>query len=248
MCELTFLMCFIYLFTFINCQSCIGNCTNGTISSFVLCSFYKNCTSLNFPTFISPPLQQGWKQLNDTNFYVQTPYDLPNNLRYKRINNTYNFFVYDNDTRHNIGSTDLNPRSEYRSYYNFMNGTASFDAFVKLPCNMSGYIFFQIFGGSNTAYIFRTNSGNLMDYPYTKNFCNDWHYINATMTLNSYTNVTQKYIYLDNVLVHNASIIKPGPIFFKCGAYMGKLWNYSRVAETFYHNIRISTYGNVTWV
>ena len=231
------------LITKIFCQ----NQMNQSITSFVTCSFYNNCTN-NLPTlpiFTLPILKPNWIQLNNS-YYIQRPYDLAENYRFALINNTYDFLVYKNDSPHSpISATG--PRAEYRNNYNFMNGTISFEAFFKIGTNSSGFVLFQIFGVSHPIFMLRTNNGALVDDNRFPNITKTWHYLNATLKIDANKNITNTNIYLDNILMQNLSFPIGGPFYFKCGTYIDLRWNISTPAETFYSNIRISTYKNATW-
>ena len=248
-----YLIYLIILLSSKNIYSQISNLPSTNTQSFVLCTLSKNCSNvvggLQIPTpqFILPVLAPNFTQLNTTSqYYVQTPYNLPVNNRFAIVNNTYDFFVYATDFPQNNVSSDHQPRSEYRSSYNFVNGTVLFEGFFKVSCNTTGFIFFQVFG-LHAIFLMRTLNNTLVDYPYTKNICSNWHFLNVTLDINSQTGVTLIHSYLDNQLISNTSTVIPGPFIFKFGAYIDLSWNYTNRIESFYQNIRISTKGNVTY-
>lgn len=222
--------------------------------SFVTCTLFNNCSNiiggLQIPTpqFILPKLSKNFTEMNTSvNYYIQSPYDLPLNTRFALINNTYNCFVYSNDSQWFTGSGNAFPRCEYRSYYNFINGTVAFEGFFKIPCTSSGFIFFQIFGLQHPIFMMRINNNALVDYPYTKNICTNWHFLNVTLDINSQTNKTAILSYLDNQVISNTTSLLPGPFVFKFGAYIGLSFNSTQKVESFYQNIRISKKGNISY-
>ncbi|XP_029122234.1 citrate-binding protein-like [Elaeis guineensis] len=109
--------------------------------------------------FISLPL-------NNSNFHIQKPYDLPVSERYSFIDGIHKLWVLSTDKPHSLTSHTA-PRTEIGIRgYAYSSGVWQFEGHAYIPSGTTGVCIMQIFGANRTAttLMLRVYNGALMYY------------------------------------------------------------------------------------
>ncbi|KAL3721560.1 hypothetical protein ACJRO7_033974 [Eucalyptus globulus] len=158
--------------------------------------------------------------LNQSNFHVQRPYDVPEDERYSFRHGVHKLWVYSSDEPHTPTSR-TKPRTEIRiSGYDYSSGVWQFEGYAYVPRGTSGVCIMQVFGASphaTTAALVVYN-GSLSYYTNTvllENVYDSWFQVNVIHDANAST----VKIYIDDQL----KMVAPGrgeaTHYFKCGVY-----------------------------
>ncbi|KAK9048580.1 hypothetical protein SSX86_032455 [Deinandra increscens subsp. villosa] len=182
--------------------------------------------------FASQPLDQ-------SNFDIQKPYDVPLDQRYNFINGVHKLWVFKTDKPHTRVSK-TKPRTEIRIRgYDYSSGVWQFEAYGYVPHGTSGVSVMQVFGSNppySTTTMLRAYRNNL--YYYRKhvilsNIYNKWFRLNVIHDVEGNT----VKVYIDGVLKYEGRGRGGKSHYFKCGVYSqddGTLYMESR-----WKNIRI---------
>nr|GMD56347.1 citrate-binding protein-like [Ipomoea batatas] len=158
--------------------------------------------------------------INHSNFEIQRPYDVPEDQRYRFINGVHKLWVFKNDKPH-TPSSRTNPRTEIRIVgYNYAAGVWQFEANGYVPGGTSGVCIMQVFGAERhaTTLMLRVYDGDL--YYFRKpaivpRICGRWFRLNVIHDVDA----GSLKVYVDGVLVHEATGRGGNMHYFKCGVY-----------------------------
>nr|KAJ0216016.1 hypothetical protein LSAT_V11C300126390 [Lactuca sativa] len=169
--------------------------------------------------FVSQPL-------NQSNFDIQKPYNLPVDQRYNFFREVHKLWVFKTDKPHSRKSK-TNPRTEIRIRgYDYSSGVWQFEAYGYVPSDTSGVCIMQIFGSKppkasttmltvyNSSLYYYRNQVILSD------LYNKWFRLNVIHDVED-NNVK---VYIDGILKHEGRV-RVGPHihhYFKCGVYSQK--------------------------
>ncbi|CAK8539371.1 unnamed protein product [Lathyrus sativus] len=160
--------------------------------------------------------------LDNSNFVIQKPYNLPVNQRYNFTNGVHQFWIYPTDKPFMSGS-NTKPRTEIRiSKHEYTSGIWQFEGYGYVPSGTSGVCIMQVFGGRSTATTtqLRIYDGSLTYYnsPHilSQNIYNRWFKVNAIHDVDA-NNVK---IYIDGVLKRDGAGLGAGTHYFKFGVYV----------------------------
>ncbi|WOG96116.1 hypothetical protein DCAR_0415447 [Daucus carota subsp. sativus] len=158
--------------------------------------------------------------LDQSNFDIQRPYDVPVNKRYSFINGVHKMWVYKSDKPHSPDS-HTNPRTEIRIQgYDFSSGVWQFEGYGYVPRVTSGACIMQIFGGSPhaTTLMLRTYKGTLAYYRnpvLVQNIYSRWFRLNVIYDVDA----NKVQVYIDGDLKFETTGRGGKSHFFKCGVY-----------------------------
>ncbi|KAK7282374.1 hypothetical protein RIF29_11081 [Crotalaria pallida] len=159
--------------------------------------------------------------LKSSNLVIQSPYDLPKSARYSFANGVHKLWVYAKDKPHSRQSKTL-PRSEIRiKGYDYSSGVWQFEGQGFVPRGTSGVCIMQVFGATRpraTTFMLRTYKGSISYYRtpvLVPNIWGKWFKLNVIHDVER-SNVK---IYIDGVLVHEASGRGGAKHYFKVGVY-----------------------------
>ncbi|XP_010030383.2 citrate-binding protein [Eucalyptus grandis] len=158
--------------------------------------------------------------LNQSNFNVQRPYDVPEDERYSFEHGVHKLWVYSSDKPF-APTSRTNPRTEIRIRgYDYSSGVWQFEGYGYVPCGTSGVCIMQVFGASPqaTTLMVRVYNGSLYYYRnpiLLENIYDRWFKLNVIHNVNAST----VKIYIDGQL----KMVAPGrggaSHYFKFGVY-----------------------------
>ncbi|KAF5779167.1 putative concanavalin A-like lectin/glucanase domain superfamily, alginate lyase 2 [Helianthus annuus] len=188
-----------------------------TYISFVFLFVYKAMGGgpINTTTgFVAQPLDQ-------SNFHIQKPYNVPLNQRYSFSNGVHKLWVLKTDKPHSKNSKTL-PRTEIRFQgYDYSSGVWQFEAYGYVHHGTSGVCIMQIFGSkppSATTTMLRVDHNKLTYYRNPVIFSNiydKWFRLNVIHDVEG-NNVQ---VYIDGVLKYDGPGRGGRSHYFKCGVY-----------------------------
>ncbi|XP_039158237.1 citrate-binding protein-like [Eucalyptus grandis] len=178
----------------------------------------------------TPSSSKGWPSdpiygfeelpLNQSNFDIQRPYDIPEEERYSFQHGVHKLWVYSSDKPHTPTSR-THPRTEIRIRgYDYSSGVWQFEGYGYVPCGTTGVCIMQVFGASPhaTTLMLRVYNGSLYYYRnpvLLENIYDRWFKLNVIHDVNAST----VKIYIDGQL----KMVAPGrggtSHYFKCGVY-----------------------------
>ncbi|KAI3699208.1 hypothetical protein L2E82_43337 [Cichorium intybus] len=166
--------------------------------------------------FLSQPL-------NQSNFDIQKPYNLPVDQRYRFVDGVHKLWVFKTDKPHSRTSK-TNPRTEIRIRgYDYSSGVWQFEAYGYVPSGTSGVCIMQVFGSKPphaTTTMLTVYNSNLLYYRnpvILSDLYNKWFRVNVIHDVEG-NNVK---VYIDGVLKHDGPAQGDPHIYhyFKCGVY-----------------------------
>ncbi|XP_054807691.1 citrate-binding protein-like [Prosopis cineraria] len=158
--------------------------------------------------------------LDESNFQVQRPYDVPVNQRYSFVNGVHRLWVYSTDKPHTPDSDTL-PRTEIRiTGHDYTSGVWQFEGYGYVPSGTTGVCIMQVFGGSPSATTLqlRVYDASLTYYRSPVLFPNmydTWFRLNVIHDVAS-SNVK---VYIDGVLKYDGPGRGQATHYFKFGVY-----------------------------
>ncbi|KAK9074229.1 hypothetical protein SSX86_006826 [Deinandra increscens subsp. villosa] len=164
--------------------------------------------------FVSQPL-------NQSNFEIQKPYDVPLGQRYSFSKGVHRLWVIKTDKPHSLTS-NTRARSEIRIRgYDYSSGIWQFEAYGYVPCGTTGVCIMQVFGSDPphaTTSMLRVYNTSLYYY---RNPMILSHLYNKWFRLNVIHDVERNNIkvYIDGVLKHEVAGRGGRSHYFKCGVY-----------------------------
>ncbi|KAL5555777.1 hypothetical protein UlMin_038013 [Ulmus minor] len=169
----------------------------------------------NDPTngFIAQPL-------NQSNFLIQRPYNVPQDTRYSFIHGVHKLWVYSTDKPHSITSK-TRPRTEIHIHgYDYSSGVWQFEGHGYVPSGTSGVCIMQVFGASPhaTTLMLRVYNGSLTYYKdpvLVPNIYDRWFRLNVIHDVEA-SNVK---VFIDGIFIHEAPGRGGTSHYFKCGVY-----------------------------
>ncbi|XP_024975752.1 citrate-binding protein-like [Cynara cardunculus var. scolymus] len=182
--------------------------------------------------FVSQPL-------NQSNFDIQKPYDVPLQQRYSFSNGVHKLWVFKTDKPHSRTSK-TSPRTEIRIRgYDYASGVWQFEGYGYVPRETTGVCVMQVFGSNpphatNTMLIVKDTS--LYYYRRTvilSNLYNKWFRLNVIHDVDRNT----VKVYIDGVLKYDGAGRRGKSHYFKCGLYSQK--DGSSYMESRWRDIRI---------
>ncbi|GKU95155.1 hypothetical protein SLEP1_g8551 [Rubroshorea leprosula] len=163
--------------------------------------------------------------LNQSNFVIQKPYDIPVDQRYKFSEGVHKLWVYSNDKPHSPDS-QTKPRTEIRIHgYDYSTGVWQFEGYGYVPYGTSGVCIMQVFGlgpdkGAPTVMLkvyngslsFYRNQAQLVPYIYDR-----WFRLNVIHDVDA----SKVQVFIDGVLKYDkpTSVAGVSQYYFKCGVY-----------------------------
>ncbi|CAD6268303.1 unnamed protein product [Miscanthus lutarioriparius] len=162
-------------------------------------------------------------ELSDSDFEVQSPYNVPESQRFQYRNGVRTFWVYRNDKPFNT-ATHTNPRSEVKvKGHDYSSGVWQFEGYGYVPSGSSGVSVMQIHDGKGAAHstvlMLHVYDGVLRFYSGTAieaGIYDRWFRLNVVHDLGAST-VT---VYVDGRRKFGASVIPSDSFYFKFGVYM----------------------------
>ncbi|XP_030461902.1 citrate-binding protein-like [Syzygium oleosum] len=158
--------------------------------------------------------------LNQSNFQVQRPYDVPVDQRYSFEDGVHKLWVFDTDKPH-TPTSQTEPRTEIRIRgYDYSSGVWQFEGQGYVPGGTSGVCIMQIFGavGHTTTSMLRVYNGTLYYYRsqvLVENIYNKWFKLNVIHDVGD-SNVK---IYMDDQLRYEVPDRGGDLHYFKFGVY-----------------------------
>ncbi|CAI9109101.1 OLC1v1008856C1 [Oldenlandia corymbosa var. corymbosa] len=159
--------------------------------------------------------------LDESNFEIQRPYDVPINQRYSFVDGVHTMWVFNTDKPHSPNS-NTRPRTELRIQgYDYSSGVWQFEGHGFIPSTTSGAVVMQIFGSNvhATTLMLRVYKGSLFYY---NNPVLAQHIYDRWFRLNVIHDVDQSTIkvFIDGVQLFHEEDDRGGDNhFFKCGVY-----------------------------
>ncbi|KAK7282380.1 hypothetical protein RIF29_11088 [Crotalaria pallida] len=156
--------------------------------------------------------------LKSSNLVIQGPYDLPKTARYGFANGVHKLWVYAKDKPH---SRQSNLFFLLLGGYDYSSGVWQFEGQGFVPRGTSGVCIMQVFGATRpraTTFMLRTYKGSISYYRtpvLVPNIWGKWFKLNVIHDVER-SNVK---IYIDGVLVHEASGRGGTKHYFKVGVY-----------------------------
>ncbi|XP_058772946.1 citrate-binding protein-like [Vicia villosa] len=177
--------------------------------------------------------------LDNSNFVIQKPYNIPVNQRYNFTNGVHQFWILPTDKPFMSGS-NTKPRTEIRiSKHEYTSGIWQFEGYAYVPSGTSGVCIMQVFGGRSTATTtqLRIYDGSLTYYnsPHvlSQNIYDRWFKVNVIHNVDA-NNVK---IYIDGVLKRDGAGLGAGTHYFKFGVYVQN--DHSNRMESRWKNIKV---------
>ncbi|TVU50999.1 hypothetical protein EJB05_02400, partial [Eragrostis curvula] len=162
-------------------------------------------------------------ELNDGDFQVQSPYNVPESQRFQYRNGVRTFWVYKNDKPFNT-ATHTNPRSEVRLRgHDYSSGVWQFEGYGYVPSGTSGASVMQIHNEEGAAHstilmlhvydgVLRFYSGDAVE----ADIYDRWFRLNVVHDVGASTVA----VYVDGEKKYSASVIPSQSYYFKFGVYM----------------------------
>ncbi|KAJ9564684.1 hypothetical protein OSB04_000650 [Centaurea solstitialis] len=164
--------------------------------------------------FASQPLDQ-------SNFEIQKPYDVPVQQRYNFSHGVHKLWVLKTDKPHTRGSK-TNPRTEIRIRgYDYSSGVWQFEGHGYVPSETTGVCVMQVFGSKGpyaTTTMLVVKDTSLYYYRRTvilSDLYNKWFRLNVIHDVDR--NTVQ--VYIDGVLKYDGVGHGGNSHYFKCGVY-----------------------------
>ncbi|KAI3665116.1 hypothetical protein L6452_43734 [Arctium lappa] len=164
--------------------------------------------------FVSQPL-------NQSNFDIQKPYNVPLHQRYSFSNGVHKLWVFKTDKPHSK-SSKTSPRSEIRIRgYDYSSGVWQFEAYGYVPRKTTGVCVMQVFGSNPpfaTTTMLIVKDTSLYYYRRTvilSNLYNKWFRLNVIHDVDCNT----VKVYIDGVLKYDGAGRGGKSHYFKCGVY-----------------------------
>ncbi|KAK1423614.1 hypothetical protein QVD17_18919 [Tagetes erecta] len=164
--------------------------------------------------FVSQPL-------NQSNFDIQKPYDIPLEQRYSFSKGVHKLWVIKTDKPHS-NTSHTRARTEIRIQgYDYTSGVWQFEAYGYVPCGTTGVSIMQVFGSEPphaTTTMLRAYNDGL--YYYTNPLILS-HLYNRWFRLNVIHDVERNNVkvYIDGVLKYEGRGRRGTSHYFKCGVY-----------------------------
>ncbi|XP_074372058.1 citrate-binding protein-like [Apium graveolens] len=158
--------------------------------------------------------------LDQSNFKIQRPYNVPVDKRYSFVDGVHKMWVYKTDKPHSPHS-HTNPRTEIRIQgYDFSSGVWQFEGHGYVPKVTSGASIMQIFGGSPhaTTLMLWTYDGTLAYYRnpvLVRNIYSRWFRLNVIYDVDA----NKVQVYIDGDLKLETTGRGGISHFFKFGVY-----------------------------
>ncbi|XP_071701734.1 citrate-binding protein-like [Rutidosis leptorrhynchoides] len=177
--------------------------------------------------------------LNQSNFKIQKPYDIPIEQRYNFSEGVHTLRVIKTDKPHTrISKTGA--RTEIRIQgYDYCSGVWQFEAYGYVPCGTTGVCIMQVFGSKPpyaTTTMLRVHNSSLYYYNndvIISDLYNQWFRLNVIHDVEG-NNVK---VYVDGILKHDGPARGGTSHYFKCGVYSAK--DASFYMESRWKDIRI---------
>ncbi|GLT70426.1 hypothetical protein SLA2020_425070 [Shorea laevis] len=203
------------------------------MASFILLLLFYLSLIAQFPpyqTVASGPIDptEGFRSLplNQSNFVIQKPYDIPLDQRYKFSNGVRKLWVYSTDKPYSSHSKSK-PRTEIRIQgYDYSTGVWQFEGYVYVPHGTSGVSIMQVFIGSgqqkgasavmlkvyNGSLYYNRNHAQLVPYIYDR-----WFRLNVIHDVVA----SKVQVFIDGVLKYDERRREAGVCryYFQCGVY-----------------------------
>ncbi|KAF5765071.1 putative concanavalin A-like lectin/glucanase domain superfamily, alginate lyase 2 [Helianthus annuus] len=164
--------------------------------------------------FVSQPL-------NQSNFIIQKPYDVPLEQRYKFSKGVHKLWVIKTDKPHS-NTSHTRARSEIRiKGYDYSSGVWQFEAYGYVPCGTTGVSIMQVFGSkpphATTAMlrVYNTSLFYYRDPMILSRLYNKWFRLNVIHDVER-NNVK---VYINGVLKYEGRGRGGTSHYFKCGVY-----------------------------
>ncbi|KAK6922876.1 Alginate lyase 2 [Dillenia turbinata] len=160
------------------------------------------------------------QKLDESNFVIQKPYDIPVDKRYSFVDGVHKLWVYSTDKPH-TPTSNTNPRTEIRiSGYDYSSGVWQFEGYGYMPNNTSGVCVMQVFGASPhaTTLMLRVYNGTLSYYRnpvLIPDVYDKWFKLNVIHDVEG----SKVQVYINGILKYEASGRGGKSHFFKCGVY-----------------------------
>ncbi|XP_027076860.1 citrate-binding protein-like [Coffea arabica] len=158
--------------------------------------------------------------LNQSNFEIQRPYNVPVDQRYSYVDGVHKMWVFDTDKPH-FPASNTRPRTELRiEGYDYSSGVWQFEGYGYVPSGTSGVCIMQVFGAQlhATTLMLRVYNGNLSYYKnpvIVPNIDNRWFKLNVIHDVEA-SKVT---VFIDGVQMFETDGRGGSDHFFKCGVY-----------------------------
>ncbi|KAK2995475.1 hypothetical protein RJ640_010000 [Escallonia rubra] len=161
--------------------------------------------------------------LNQSNFVIQRPYDVPEDQRYSFVDGVHKLWVFETDKPH-TPTSQTGPRTEIRiNGHDYNSGVWQFEGYGYIPEGTSGVCIMQVFGARPhaTTLMLLVENGTLSYYGrqvLVPCIYGRWFRLNVIHDVDTST----VKVYVDGIL----KIEAPGRggtfHYFKCGVYSGK--------------------------
>ncbi|KAG9444271.1 hypothetical protein H6P81_015611 [Aristolochia fimbriata] len=159
--------------------------------------------------------------LNESNFDIQRPYDVPLHERYSIINGVHKLWVFSSDKPHALTS-NTNPRTEIRIRgYDYSTGVWQFEGHGYVPSGTSGVCIMQVFGANRTAttLMLRVYEGAVTYYRsgpvLVPRIYDKWFRLNVIHDVGA----GKVKVFVDGVLKLEVKDRGGASHYFKCGVY-----------------------------
>ncbi|XP_058078553.1 citrate-binding protein-like [Magnolia sinica] len=170
----------------------------------------------NDPTYGFVPVP-----LNDSNFDIQKPYNLPVSERYSFVDGVHRLWVLSTDKPMSNTTNNTSPRTEIRIRgYDYSSGVWQFHGYGYVPNGTPGVCIMQLFGaiGHATTVMMRVYNGSLTYYRYqvvVPNIYDRWFRLNVIHDVGA----KRVSIFIDGVLKLEVDDRGGASHYFKCGVY-----------------------------
>ncbi|KAL5098866.1 hypothetical protein RYX36_003193 [Vicia faba] len=196
-------------------------------------------TSFSSAAAIDPTQEFTHVSLDNSNFVIQKPYNLPVNQRYNFTNGVHQFWILPTDKPF-MSDSNTKPRTEIRiSKHEYTSGIWQFEGYAYVPSGTSGVCIMQVFGGRSTATTtqLRIYDGSLTYYnsPHvlSQNIYNRWFKVNVIHDVDT-NNVK---VYIDGVLKRDGAGLGAATHYFKFGVYVQN--DHSNRMESLWKDIKV---------
>ncbi|KAI4365495.1 hypothetical protein MLD38_021475 [Melastoma candidum] len=177
--------------------------------------------------------------INESDFHIQKPYDLPVSDRYSFVDGIHKLWVYSTDHPFSPGSP-TGPRTEVMlREYSYVRGVWQFEGHGYIPNGTSGVCVMQVFGAQfprNTTFILNVYNGSLYYYQsmlLVPSIYDRWFKLNVVHDVDA----PDVKVYIDGALKYVAPGQGGAFHYFKFGVYSQK--NASYYMESRWTGIRV---------
>ncbi|OWM90752.1 citrate-binding protein-like [Punica granatum] len=163
--------------------------------------------------FTPVPLQNG-------NFVLEKPYNVPLTDRYSHVDGVNKLWVYNHDKPFKPGS-DTRPRTEIRiKGCDYSSGVWQFEGYAYVPRGTSGVTIMQIHGAAEgaTTLQLRIYNGVMRYYKYdlvATDLYDKWFRLNVIHDVGK----GKLTVFIDGEQKYEGHDQGPGDLYFKCGVY-----------------------------